>query len=304
MATSSSSTKKAARLAQKGKGQKVRFQGGALFPFIVALVFVLGFGLVVYARESRPAADASAPRIEDHWHHTYGFFVCGEWVQLEGDGEGQDANGQPTNVAYARSGVHSHDDGLIHWHPFSSAAVGRRAQLGVFLDTFDVELSNDVLAFPDDQLTPALTAIQEDGRFESDETECPGVDGGDPETGKLRVVRWDNVADTDEGTTFIRGFDEIALDRDAMAVVIAFVPDGTDIEKPPWNDQFAENVSNDTNQPGAGELFPGADVSEDGDVTVGSNPLEQDDVGPAVDAETDTSEPAPTDTAATSADDG
>ncbi|MEP6296525.1 MAG: hypothetical protein ABJ382_04310, partial [Ilumatobacter sp.] len=65
MATSSSSTKKAARLAQKGKGQKVRFQGGTLFPVVVALVIVLGFGLIAYARQSRPAADASAPTIND-----------------------------------------------------------------------------------------------------------------------------------------------------------------------------------------------------------------------------------------------
>ena len=94
MAPSSSSTKKAARLAQKGKGQKVRFQGGTLFPVIVALVIVLGFGLIVYARQSRPAADASAPTINDHWHHVYGFYICGEWVQFAGDGEAQDINGQ------------------------------------------------------------------------------------------------------------------------------------------------------------------------------------------------------------------
>ncbi len=101
MASSSSSTKKAARLAQKGKGQKVRFQGGTLFPVIVALVVVLGTALVIYARQSRPQADASAPTIDDHWHHTYGFLICDTWVQLTGDGEAQDANGRPTNVEYA-----------------------------------------------------------------------------------------------------------------------------------------------------------------------------------------------------------
>ena len=54
----SSSTKRAARLAQRGKGQKVRFQGGTLFPIIVAIVVITGMALVVYARQSRPAADA------------------------------------------------------------------------------------------------------------------------------------------------------------------------------------------------------------------------------------------------------
>ncbi len=294
MAPSSSSTKKAARLAQKGKGQKVRFQGGTLFPVVVALVIVLGLGLIVYARESRPAADASAPTINDHWHHVYGFYICGEWVQLEGDGEAQDINGRPTNTAYARSGVHSHDDGLIHWHAFSSAAVGRRATLGIFTDVFGVELSNDVLQFPEDQRSQLPEGVAEDGRFEDGETECPTPDGGS-ETGQLQVVRWDNIESGGEGTTFIAGFDGIALNQDAMSVVIAFVPDDTDIEMPPWTSDFAQNVLNDTNQPGADELFPGADVSPDGDVTVGSVPLEEDDIGPAVDdevdAETDTSEP-------------
>jgi hypothetical protein len=271
VATSSSSTKKAARLAQKGKGQKVRFQGGTLFPLIVALVVVLGTALVIYSRQSRPAADASAPTIDDHWHHTYGFLICDTWVQLEGDGEAQDANGRPTNVEYARTGIHSHEDGLIHWHPFSSASVGRRAQLGVFLDVYGVELSNDVLEFPEDQRAQLPAEFQEDGRFESGETECT-IDG-ETETGRLQVVRWDNISDTGDGTTFIAGFSDIRLDKDAMAVVIAFVPDDTDVGKPPWIDAFEEDSLNDSGQLGTDQLFPGVEVDDDGDVTVDTDSI-------------------------------
>ncbi len=304
MAPSSSSTKKAARLAQKGKGQKVRFQGGTLFPVVVALVIVLGLGLIVYARQSRPAADASSPTINDHWHHAYGFFVCGEWVQLEGDGEARDVNGQPTNVEYARTGIHSHDDGLIHWHPFSSASVGRRADLGVFLDVYDVELSDDVLQFPEDQRAQLPAAFQDDGRFESGETECPGVDGEGGDTGRLQVVRWDNISSTGDGTTFIAGFDGIGLNQDAMVIVVAFVPDNTTVEMPPWVSDFAENVLNDTGQLGAEDLFPDVEVSEDGDVTVGSTPLDQEDVGPAVDEAGTEEEDAETEPATTETDEG
>lgn len=274
MATSSSSTKKAARLAQKGKGQKVRFQGGSLFPVIVALVVVLGLALVVYARESRPAADASAPTINDHWHHVYGFYICGEWVQLEGDGEARDASGFPTNTDYARSGIHSHGDGLIHWHPFSSASVGRRADLGVFLDVYDVELTNDVLQFPEDQRSQLPEPFREDGRFESGETECPATNGGDAETGRLQVVRWDSIDSTGSGTTFIAGFDGISLNQDAMAIVVAFVPDDTDIAMPPWTSEFSQNVLNDSGQLGPEELFPAADVSPEGEISVDSETTE------------------------------
>lgn len=287
VAPSSSSTKKAARLAQKGKGQKVRFQGGTLFPMVVALVVVLGMALVVYARQSRPAADASSPTINDHWHHSYGFFICGEWVQLEGDGEARDANGRPTNVEYARTGIHSHDDGLIHWHPFSSASVGTRADLGVFLNVYGVELSRDVLEFPEDQRAQLPAGFQEDGRFEAGETECPANGDQDAETGELRVVRWNNISDTDDGTTFIAGFNDIPLNQDAMAVVIAFVPDGTDVDMPPWTNNFDQAVLNDSGQLGAGELFPGAEVDEDGDITDVSVPLDPEDVDAAGDDEAD-----------------
>ena len=117
----------------------MRFQGGTLFPMVVAIVVVLGLALVVYARQSRPAADASAPQLSDHWHHAYGFYLCDTWFQLSGDAE---EPGTDDFAAYQRSGIHSHDDGLMHWHPFTSASVGANATLGVFLDTYGVELTN------------------------------------------------------------------------------------------------------------------------------------------------------------------
>lgn len=293
MAPSSSSTKKAARLAQKGKGQKVRFQGGTLFPMVVAIVVVLGLALVVYARQSRPAADATAPRIDDHWHHVYGFYLCDTWFQLEGDGEARDANGRPTNVRYARSGVHSHDDGVIHWHPFSSVAIGSRARLGVFLDTYGVELSNSKLEFPENQ-RPFLPYESESGVFENGETECDG------ETGELKAVVWDNFSDTGDGNRVVAGFDDIRLDQDAMVVAIAFVTDDEEISMPPWAPDLEELAANDNGQLSGNELFPGVQIDEDGDVTVDGEQLDESDVGPAVtepedDADTDgESEDVPT----------
>ena len=50
----SASTKRAARLAQKGKGKRVRFQGGTLFPVVILLIIVVGLATVVYAKASQP----------------------------------------------------------------------------------------------------------------------------------------------------------------------------------------------------------------------------------------------------------
>ncbi|WP_420453099.1 hypothetical protein [Ilumatobacter sp.] len=296
MATpSSSSTKKAARLAQKGKGQKVRFQGGALFPIIVALVVVLGSGLVVYARQTRPTFDDVPPTEADHWHHVYGFYLCDQWVQLTGDAEGTDSAGNPVNTDYVLTGIHSHDDGLIHWHPFSPAAIGSRAQLGVFLDVYGVELDSDQLTFPDDQLGQLPDALRETGEMIPGETECEitGSDGEvSTESADIQVTVWNNLSDT-EGQTFRSAFDQIRLDRDAMVVSIGFVPDGTDLEKPPWTDTFDEAAANDQAQLDPDQLFPGVQVDGE-DVTIDSVPIDDVPIGSAVTGAEGTSAPAGT----------
>ena len=244
VATSSSSTKKAARLANKGQGKKIRFQGGTLFPMVVAIVIVLGLSLVYYSRASRPEADASAPQIDDHWHHAYGFYLCDTWFQLEGDAEERDSTGF-TNTDFTRTGIHSHNDGLIHWHPFSSAAVGRNAILGVFLDVYGVELTNDKLTFPEEQRA-ALPYENETGVFEDGETTC--IIDGQEEDAELKVIVWDNFSDTDNGTTFIADYNNIRLDKDAKVIAIAFVPDDTEISMPPWAPDLPELGAVDSNQ--------------------------------------------------------
>jgi hypothetical protein len=261
VAPSSSSTKKAARLAQKGKGQKVRFQGGTLFPMIVALVLVLGLALVVYARQSRPAADASDPQIGDHWHVAYGFYICDQWVQLTGDAEERDATGNFVNTEFARTGIHSHNDGIIHWHPNSRNAVGRRAQLDVFLSVYDVQLTDSMLTFPESQRAQ-LPAGFEDGVFENGETMC-SIDGKE-EPGTLQVVVWDNFTDTDGGTTFIAAFDNIPVDQDAEVFSIAFVPNDTEVTMPPWAQDLPTLGAADSGQViPDGELFGGTTLPGD-----------------------------------------
>ena len=125
--------------------------------------------------------------------------------------------------------------------------------------------------FPEDQRAQLPPEFQEDGRFESGETECT-IDG-DTETGRLQVVRWDNISDTGNGTTFIAGFNDIRLDKDAMAVVIAFVPDGTDVGKPPWVEDFEEDSLNDSGQLGSDQLFPGVEVDSEGDVNIDTDSI-------------------------------
>jgi hypothetical protein len=251
VASSSSSTKKAARLANKGKGKKVRFQGGTVFPLIVAVVMVLGLGTIVYARQSVPGDDSTPPTINDHWHAAYGFYLCDTWQQLAGNLEEVNSAGQLISTRFRQAGIHSHDDGVMHWHASTAKAVGKRAKLGVFLDVYDVELTNDALRFPDNQLGG------ED--YIDGETKC-----GD-EDAELQVVVWDSFEDTDDGTTYIANFDNIRIKNNGMVFAIAFVPRDTDIPMPPWAADLVALGAAD-----AGQVVPTGSVVPDGTVTDGT----------------------------------
>jgi hypothetical protein len=276
---SSSSTKKAARLAQKGKGKKVRFQGGTLFPLVILAILVVGLGTIVYARASQPEADASPPTINDHWHVAYGFDLCDTegFTQLNGDLEDP---GGPGFNDFQRTGVHSHDDGVIHWHPFTSAAVGRRATLGLFLENYGVELDNNSLKFPEEQ----------GGKeYVEGETQCDGKNG------ELEVIVWDSPSDTSSGQRYVSGFDDIRIDKDGLVYTIAFVPKGTDVPMPPWAANLAELGAVDTGQTAPSTTVPGS--AGTGTAPAGTTaPTGSVPVTMAADTATNTTVPAPTTT--------
>jgi len=217
-----SSAKRVARLAQKGKGRKVRFQGGTLFPALIVGISVVGLALVVYSRSSIPNQNVP-PTVEDHWHASYGFYACDAWLpDLQGNKEELDSAGQLVSDGFRRTGIHSHDDGVIHWHPYSSEATGRNAKLGVFFDVYGVKVSDTKIEFPADQ----GGAVYEEGV-----TKCT-VDGKEVD-GEVVVYAFDSYDAPDDVTTYITNFDEIRLKNDAMAFSIVFAPAGDKPGLPP-----------------------------------------------------------------------
>ena len=218
-----SSAKKVARLAQKGKGRKVRFQGGTLFPALIVGIAVVGAALIVYSRASIPNQNIP-PTVEDHWHASYGFYACDEWLpDLQGNKEEQDSAGQLISEGFRRTGIHSHNDGVIHWHPYTSAATGRNAKLGVFLDVYGIKLSDDKLEMPADQ----GGAVYEEGV-----TKCTDADGKSVD-GEIVVYAFDAFDTPDKYTTYITNFDDVRLSQDGMAFSIVFAPAGSKAELPP-----------------------------------------------------------------------
>ena len=74
----SSSAEKVARLAEKGKGKKIRFQGGTLFPTVVAAVLILGVALIAYARQSGGTVITAAT--DANYFTSFGVYKCDEYL--------------------------------------------------------------------------------------------------------------------------------------------------------------------------------------------------------------------------------
>jgi hypothetical protein len=200
-------------MAQKGKGKKVRFQGGTVFPLIVAIVSVIGLALILYARNA-PVAAAAGPQASkgDHWHIAYGIYNCDSFEpNLSGNKEG--------TQEYLKYTVHSHDDGVMHWHPSGSGASGRNAKLNRFLDVYGVKLTDSKLTLPSDQ-DGGLT-------LEEGKDKCDGKDA------TLKVIVWDDpINKPNDFKTVTTGLDDVRILHNKSAMVIAFVPDGTKVPLP------------------------------------------------------------------------
>jgi hypothetical protein len=199
-----SSSKKVARAARTGGGRTRRGSSSWLWPALMAVIVVVGTAGVVYSREQR-APDNSRPiaagpgREGDHWHSAIGFYICGEF--------------QPNISAAADPlGIHTHDDGVVHVHPFTSRAAGKNAKLGVFFDTVDAKVSSTELRLP------------------GQDTYRNGDKCGD-DTANVQVKIWPDRNPDTEGTLFRGDPGDVRL-TDSQLITVAFVPDGTDIPKP------------------------------------------------------------------------
>ena len=129
----SSSARRVARVAARSGGgrQQPNKQRNWLFPASIAAVVVIGLGIVVYARSSStsagsnstpPRAQLSAGQPYDHWHAAFATDICGK---------------EQPPVADAHEdtlGIHTHQDGLIHIHPFATRSAGKGAKMSRFFD--------------------------------------------------------------------------------------------------------------------------------------------------------------------------
>ena len=143
----SSSAKKVAKLASRGKGKKVRFSSGTTFPTVVGAVLI---AMIASSRTRKSACPASKPARRnptDLWSMAYGIRVCDTYLpHIEGTSAELSKDASTGDETAVQSGPDG--DGIIHYHPQTGGNTGRKAKLSVFLDIYGVELSTDKLVVP------------------------------------------------------------------------------------------------------------------------------------------------------------
>lgn len=270
-----SSAKKVARAARAGGSKKTQ-RKFASFPLVIGLVVIMGVGLVAYAKTSSDVGDGGGvpPQSadKDHWHAAYGVYLCDYFTQPLSD-EGEDKNG-----------IHTHNDSLIHIHPFTQAVSGRNAKMGVFFDQTGLEVSGERIKLPDGRT------------FKAGETTCNG------KAADVKIVHWKDarLAPTAEKADDVidGGFGDVQFTEDLGAYTIAFVPKGTEVPPPPEAQAICEKAVADgeasvackagaEGAAGEGELPPGGELPPEGELpTEGTIP------GEPVDPNASTSAPA------------
>jgi len=216
----SSSAHKLSRLAQKGKGKKVRFQGGTVFPSVVLGVCIVGTILVAYARQSAAPIDTAAAA-DESYYTSLGVYVCDGFV-----------SGLPATGTSEDGAVTVVEDGVLSWKPVVLAGE-RRSRLGTLLEQLGVDVTDDTLTLPAGA-TVNGQPVNEGKPVTEAETTC-----GD-EPASLSVTVWRDLgADGTEGSVSIASLDGVRLD-DNLAIVLAFVPDDVETAglKPPSVDRI------------------------------------------------------------------
>jgi hypothetical protein len=191
-----SSSKKVARAARAaGRPGTGRSFG---WPLLIGAVVVLGLVLVVVSRGK--TEDTVPPELGDHWHAAYGIYDCDAFIA------------PLTDIKQDETGLHTHGDGLMHMHPFGTKYTGKGANLRNWGETTGLLLTDH--------------SVKAAGIDRTDGDSC-----GDAGKGKVQLMTWDSP-DDDEGTLITENLAKYNP-QEFSVFTIAFVPEGTEIPKPP-----------------------------------------------------------------------
>jgi hypothetical protein len=177
-------------------------------------------------KKNEKAIAAAQKKLEDlagdtHWHSAYGIYKCDAY--------------EPPIDGYEFAdpvGLHSHDDGLIHIHPFLLRVSGAKAELGDWMSSVYMKASKDQLKYP----TPGNRTRTGQTSVPSDFVTLKAKDAckdkkGKPVESQISLYVWDSEKDK-SASVYGGGFGNVRVGENKLyAFVVA--PKGTKIPKPP-----------------------------------------------------------------------
>ncbi len=185
-----------------------------------AIIVVVGVALVVASVMDRKSTADAAPKIGDHWHAYLGVNVCGTW--LPDAPQFEDRAGE----AGVRAGLHSHGDGLMHFHPFATDESGDKATVGRYMSYGGWDLSSDSFKLWDGQ------------EHKTGQTCGNGADA------KPAEVQWTVGRFGKPWTgTPMSGNPADYKPKNGDIVAIYLLPKGAKLEEPPQAEQALTNIS-------------------------------------------------------------
>ena len=213
-----SSAKKIARLAEKGKGKKVRFQGGSVFPTVVLAVLILGAVLIAYARQGGTAVDATVTA-EQKYATAFAFFNCDALATNLKQPDAATLNPADKFAAVTTEAPAAIiGDGIVGWMP-QALAGQRKAKLETIFGLYGMTVTDDSITLVDG------TKISEV------DTQCADKDA------KITVSVWESGSSASKLS--IASFGGVKID-DQMTVVLSFAPDGVEVPRPAVADSLAD----------------------------------------------------------------
>jgi hypothetical protein len=190
-------TNRYARAQARARYRKPKRSGSSLvWNVAIGVIVILGIGGIVVSRSGGSAG--GAPALGDHWHAQLAFNDCGE--ALPNIPEFEERAGETT-----RAGIHTHGDGFMHIHPFTSDETGDNATIGTFLDFAGSDVS--------DESMDVVGVTRQNG------DSCP-----DGRPGEVRYAVNGEEKDGNPGDY---------RPEDGDQIVIGFLPAGDEIPPPP-----------------------------------------------------------------------
>lgn len=210
---------KRAKMRSKARSPK---RGGAnrTWNLAIGVVVVIGVVLVALSASTNKSQAEVSPKIGEHWHAYLGANVCGTWLPDAPSFENL------ADTPTARAGLHSHGDGLMHAHPYSSSEAGKNANAGTFLREGGWALSDSSMTLWDGTTHENGDTCTIDGKKQKAEVQWATGFPGKPWSGKAK-----------SGDPAKYKFDDNEI------IAVYFLPAGSKLPKPPGAEDALANIS-------------------------------------------------------------